>query len=196
MSDESIWNETKYGLRGVYTLIIRFARRCKANILKDAPVVVDRGLYLYTGSASGRGSTSLEGRIRRHLRREKKEFWHVDRILACKSAHVVSVVYAVTASKAECRVNDALLKHTNIRAPFKGLGSSDCRCESHFLEARGSLRSLRQKVRACYTALGFCPWFLKTLRGGHSISIRTSQDRLNSEATAKRIRMRCSTLRR
>jgi len=183
-------------LRGVYTLIIRFPRPCKASIRKHMPVVVDRGLYLYTGSASGRGSTSLEGRIRRHLRRQKKEFWHVDRILACESAHVVSVIYAVTTSKAECRVNAALLKHTNIRAPFKALGSSDCRCESHFLEARESLRSLRQKVRACYTVLGFCPRFLKTVRGGYSISITTSQHRLNSEATAKRIRMRCSTLRR
>jgi Uri superfamily endonuclease len=174
MSDESICNETKYGLRGVYTLIIRLARPCKATIRKHVPVVVDRGLYLYTGSASGRGSASLEGRIRRHLRREKKEFWHVDRILACKSAHVVSVVYAVTTSKGECRVNAALLKHTNIRVPFKGLGSSDCRCESHFLEARGSFRSLRQKVRACYTTLGLRPRVLKTLRAGHSISITTS----------------------
>jgi Uri superfamily endonuclease len=158
-------------LRGVYTLIIRLARPCKASILKHAPVVVDRGLYLYTGSASGRGSTSLEGRIRRHLKREKKEFWHVDRILACKSAHVVSVVYAVTTSKSECRVNAALLKDTNIRAPFKGLGSSDCRCESHFLEARGSLPSLRQKVRSCYAGLGLRPQVVRTLRAGHSISI-------------------------
>lgn len=160
-------------MRGVYTLIIRLLRPCKASVTKHMPVVVDRGLYLYTGSASGRGSTSLEGRIGRHLRREKKEFWHVDRILACKSAHVVSVVYAVTTNKAECRVNAALLKHTNIRAPFRGLGSSDCRCESHFLEARGSLRSLGQKVRACYTALGFRPRVLNTLEGGHSISITT-----------------------
>ena len=173
MSDESICNETKYGLRGVYTLIIRFPCPCKASIGKRMPVVVDRGLYLYTGSASGRGSTSLEGRIGRHLRREKKEFWHVDRILACRSAHVVSVVYAATNSEAECRVNTALLKHTNIRAPLKGLGSSDCRCEAHFLEAGGSLRSLRHEVRACYTALGFRPRVLNTLKGGHSISITT-----------------------
>lgn len=161
-------------MRGVYTLIIRFLRPCKATIRKHMPVVVDRGLYFYTGSGSGRGSTSLEGRIGRHLRREKKEFWHVDRILACKSAHVVSVVYAVRTKKAECRVNAALLEHTNVRAPFKGIGSSDCRCESHFLEARGSLRLLRQKVRACYSALGFRPRVLNTPRGGHSISITTS----------------------
>ena len=173
MSDENICNETKYGLRGVYTLIIRFLRPCKASVTKHVPVVVDRGLYLYTGSASGRGSTSLEGRIGRHLGREKKEFWHVDRILACRSAHVVSVVYAVTNSKAECRVNAALLKHTNIRAPVKGLGSSDCRCESHFLKATGSLRSLRKKVRSCYTVLGFRPRVLNTLWDGHYISITT-----------------------
>lgn len=183
-------------MRGVYTLIIRFPRPCKAGIRKHMPVVVDRGLYLYTGSASGRGSTSLEGRIRRHLRREKKEFWHVDRILAYESAHVVSVIYAVTTSKAECRVNAALLKHTNILAPFKGLGSSDCRCESHFLEARESLRSLRQGVRSCYTALRLRPRVLKTPRAGYSINITTSQHRLNTEATAKRIRMPWPTPRR
>lgn len=158
-------------MRGVYTLIIRLPRSCRVSIGKRVSVLVKQGLYLYIGSALGRGSTSLEARIRRHLARDKGRFWHIDRILACESARVVSVVFAETTSKAECKVNAALLEYPNIRVFFRGIGSSDCRCRSHFLVAEASLRSLQQKVRSCYTELGLRPHVLKDLKFGESDSI-------------------------
>lgn len=148
--------------QGVYTLIIRLARPCRISIANHRPLVVNQGLHLYVGSALGRGSTSLEARIRRHLRRRKSRFWHIDRILASKSAEVVSVVFAETECKAECRVNAALLMDPSIAVVRKGIGSSDCRCESHFLKATGSLRCVREKVRSCYVRLGLRPNTLRT----------------------------------
>lgn len=161
-------NSTKKYHRGVYTLIIRSRRPCKVSIRRHASVVVKRGWYLYTGSALGRGSASLEARIRRHLARDKHEFWHIDRILSCESAQVVAVVFAETTSDAECTVNAALLEHQNTRVFFRGIGSSDCRCESHFLAADGSLSPLKQIVRSCYTKLGLRPHVLRDLKFGES----------------------------
>jgi len=149
-------------LRGVYTLTIRLRRPCRVRIGRHVSSTLKKGLYLYTGSAMGRGSTSLEARIRRHLRQDKKQFWHIDRILGCKLARVLSVVYASSTSKVECRINAALLKHKSFRVFLRGIGSSDCRCEAHFLMATGSLRSLQQKVRSCYAKMGFHPHVLKS----------------------------------
>ena len=157
MSDLSVCNGTKLGLKGVYTLIIRFAQPCKTSIRNHGSVVIGRGLYVYTGSALGAGSSSLEARIGRHLRRRKKKFWHIDRILACKSARVVSVVFAETICKMECEVNASLLRDSHMSVLFARVGSSDCRCSSHFLLAKQSLLSVRRRVRAHYREQGLAP---------------------------------------
>lgn len=150
--------------QGVYTLIIRLVAPCRIGVGRHLAVSFKRGLYLYTGSALGQGSTSLEGRISRHLSRQKNDFWHIDRILSSGSAHIVSVVLSKTASKAECRVNRALLVDPSIRVLAKGVGSSDCKCKSHFVAAAGTLSALLRKVRLCYTSVGLRPRTLKCRR--------------------------------
>jgi len=157
MSDLGMCNETKLPLKGVYTLIIRFARSCETRIRNHGSVVIGRGLYVYTGSALGAGSSSLEARIGRHLRRRKKKFWHIDRILACKYARVVSVVFAETICRMECEVNAALLRDSHMSVLFAGVGSSDCRCSSHVLLAKQSLLSVRRRVCAHYSEQGLTP---------------------------------------
>jgi len=150
--------------QGVYTLIIRSSRPCRITVGRHLTVLLKRGWYLYSGSALGRGSTSLEGRISRHLTRDKKHFWHIDRILSSDSTRVVLVVFAKTTSKMECKLNAALLKDSGIRVPVRGMGSTDCRCESHFLVTRHTLGVLRQKVRLCYARLGLRPRSLEGSR--------------------------------
>ena len=149
-------------MRGVYTLIIRSSRPSRIKVGRHLTILLKRDLYLYSGSALGRGSTSLEWRISRHLTRDKKHFWHIDRILSSDSTRVVLVVFAKTTSKMECKLNAALLKDSGIRVPVRGVGSTDCRCESHFLMTRDNLGVLRQRVRSCYTRLGLRP---RTLEG-------------------------------
>jgi Uri superfamily endonuclease len=155
-------DSTHKNQQGVYTLVIRCSRRSRITVGRHLTLLLRRGWYLYSGSALGRGSTSLEGRIGRHLTREKKHFWHIDRILSSDSTRVVLVVFAKTRSKMECKLNAALLSDSGIRVPVRGVGSTDCRCESHFLMTRDSLRVLRQRVRSCYARLGLRP---RTLEG-------------------------------
>ena len=176
-------------MRGVYTLIIRFPHRCKATVGTGFSLIIDPGLYLYTGSALGHGSTSLESRIGRHLRRDKHAFWHIDRLLACPSAEVVSVVFAETTRNAECRVNAAVLRDSKVKVPFRGIGSSDCRCASHFLLAERSFRSLLRRVGSCYSSLRLSPHVLnrRCTRSGSPV---ISKYELRKESNAKPTRTR------
>jgi Uri superfamily endonuclease len=160
---------------GVYTLIIRSSQPCRITVGRCLSISLERSLYIYTGSAVGRGSTSLEGRITRHLRQEKKRFWHIDRILSSGSARVASVVFAETARKMECKTNTALLKDSCIVVPVRGVGSTDCKCESHFLMTRYTLGVLRQKVRLCYAKLGLRPRVLEDRRALGLAYHRTSR---------------------
>jgi len=70
---------------------------------------------------------------------------------------VVSLIFARTTRKAECRVNAALLKDPDIAVLAKGVGSSDCKCESHFLMVKCELSVLREKVRRHYVRLDLRP---------------------------------------
>lgn len=144
-------------MKGVYTLIIRFASPCRTSLAEQGSILLGRGLYLYTGSAQGRGSTSLRRRVQRHLGHKKKQFWHIDRILACESARVISVVFAETRGKLECRVNAGLLRDSRVGIVGIGIGSSDCRCKSHFLAAKPSLLLLTRIVKSSYVRLGLRP---------------------------------------
>jgi endonuclease-3 len=162
-------------VRGIYTLIIRSYQPRRIRVGRCLSVSLERGLYIYTGSAVGRGSTSLEGRISRHLRQEKKRFWHIDWILSSGSARVLSVVFAKTARKMECKTNLEFLKDSCIVVPVRGIGSADCRCESHFLMTRYTLGVLRQKVRLCYAKLGLRPRVFEDCRGLGPTYHRTSR---------------------
>ena len=174
--------------QGVYTLIIRLSGPCVTTAGENLPVSLRRGLYLYTGSALGRGSTSLEGRISRHLRRAKKEFWHIDCILACKHAQIVSVVFAKTTRKAECTVNAAILHSPNIRVTCEGVGSSDCRCNSHLLAADGPLRSAEEVVRSSYARLMLRPQIFRDFRTGRFRSSSASPRKRTRNTSARRTR--------
>jgi len=174
--------------QGAYTLIIRSSQPRRITVGRHLSVVLERGLYLYTGSALGRGSTSLEWRLSRHLSREKKNLWHIDRILASDSTCLVSAIVASTKSRIECRVNTVLLRDPSIRVMLKGIGSSDCKCESHFLMARCGLDALQRKVRSCYAGLGFRPHVFKDL-GTHGLRGFTAQpEGLKSRIIARQIR--------
>ena len=57
-----------------YLLQIEAGRNFKTRVGKLGSLYFKKGYYLYVGSAK-RG---LEARIKRHLRKDKKIFWHID----------------------------------------------------------------------------------------------------------------------
>lgn len=80
------------------------------------------GRYVYTGSAK----RNLDARVRRHLSRDKRLYWHIDYLLAAPGVNIVEVCrYTI----AECALN----LRTAGTLPVPGFGASDCRayCGSH-----------------------------------------------------------------
>ncbi len=69
-------------------------------------------------------------RIGRHLRADKPQRWHVDRLTA--AGHVVDV-RAVPGGR-ECDLVRGLLEDPGTSVPVPGFGSSDCRvCPAHLV---------------------------------------------------------------
>lgn len=111
-------------LRGIYLLIIQIDSDVVLKIGALGAVSFSRGTYVYVGSAQ----TNLEHRVKRHLRKDKRLFWHVDYLLNSEAAEVVEVLFMPDGRAAEC----ATAKEVGGRGdPVEGFGCSDCRCVSH-----------------------------------------------------------------
>ena len=82
------------------------------------------GLYVYIGSAQN----GLEKRIKRHLRKEKRRFWHVDYLLENPASRIVAVFFKEAPKKSECAIAEAIGQRGEA---FAGFGCSDCHCRSH-----------------------------------------------------------------
>ena len=121
--------------KGIYTLIIFLSRETRLNVGKLGVQKFPKGYYTYTGSALGKGATSLKRRVSRHSRKRKRNLWHIDFLLANENATVTAVVAAETNKKFECNMNRYIKREGKAKIPVKGFGSSDCKenCESHLL---------------------------------------------------------------
>lgn len=132
-TDISVISELSTG--GVYTLLVLVPKQVTLTIGKLGKQTFPRGYYTYTGSALGKGATSLKHRIARHLRKEKRLFWHIDYLLANQNVSVKAVIATETSKRMECKVNSYLKSISGARVPVNGFGASDCKkaCKSHLL---------------------------------------------------------------
>jgi len=138
--------------KGVYTLLIRVKKPLSIVVGKLGRVFFERGIYAYTGSALGPGG--LRSRIKRHLSKRKKLFWHIDYLLCQDGVRVIAVFSSESDKRLECAVNQELMKH-GFEVYYPGFGSSDCLqgCKSHLLAYKGRGRALR-KVYEAYSRIG------------------------------------------
>ena len=145
-------------MKGIYTIILRLENRTKCKIGALGSYSFRRGIYLYTGSACGRGSTSIEGRMRRHEGKRRRSFWHIDYLLRAGIWEILAFVYSTTDRSFECNANAQIRESTQASFPVMGFGSSDCRCPSHllYLERRDVRRTLN-KVKRAYREIGLKP---------------------------------------
>jgi len=151
--------------RGVYTLVIYVSEGLALHVGSLGYVVLKPGFYLYTGSALGRGPLGLRGRLRRHLRKGKKEFWHIDYLLNHPSASVRAVVASGCSRRLECEVVKALMAKLKAQAPVRGFGSSDCSssCPAHLLFVGQD--DPTEGVREVYVGLGLRPLVIRCGEG-------------------------------
>jgi Uri superfamily endonuclease len=122
-------------MKGIYVLLISVDNRTSVDVGSLGTVRLKKGLYAYVGSAQN----SFEKRIARHLRAEKKKFWHIDYLLENANARVMKVFYRRAQKPEECKIAEKLGRKG---FPIRGFGSSDCRCLSHLIriEDLGFLR--------------------------------------------------------
>jgi Uri superfamily endonuclease len=113
-------------MKGCYVLLINL--KSTQNIAFGTKHNYDfkKGYYAYVGSALH----GLEHRIQRHLRHNKKLFWHIDYLL--KYATITQVYYKENAYREECSIANQLQQNFE---SIKGFGCSDCRCSSHLFYA-------------------------------------------------------------
>lgn len=107
-----------------YCLIIKLNQNSKIKIGKLGELDFKKGYYVYVGSALN----SLDGRIRRHMSKEKKLFWHIDYLLASPNSTVKEVILERSPEKWECNVAVEISKKG---LPVNKFGCSDCKCGSH-----------------------------------------------------------------
>ena len=147
-------------MKGIYVLLI--------SVAKDISVIVgalgtkdfQEGLYVYVGSAQN----NLEKRVKRHVGKAKRKFWHIDYLLNNRHAGVVRVFYKEAGKLQECRIAKRLCK---VATPINGFGSSDCACKGHLfkIETYEHLNEFMSKMglrpfsrMMLTTKTGWCVW--------------------------------------
>lgn len=129
-------------LKGIYALIIQLDKDISVNVGALDKFPFKKGLYAYVGSAQA----NLEHRIKRHFRKEKHLFWHIDYLLNNRSVNIIKVFYKETAKSGECLLAQEISKRGT---PIAGFGCSDCRCKSHlfYITDYSFLQETMQTVR-------------------------------------------------
>lgn len=122
---------------GLYQLIIGLPSGGNIRVGRHGVFRFPAGVYVYTGSAKA----SLEARILRHVRKEKRVRWHIDYLL--RHAEILEVK-RYNGRLSECELNLKVEKLHGSRAVVRGFGSSDCSCNAHlFYFDRNPSKELR-----------------------------------------------------
>jgi Uri superfamily endonuclease len=142
-------------MKGLYVLIIEVEAYTTLDIKSVRSRTLERGTYVYVGSAMGSGSTSLEKRLARHFRKEKKTHWHVDHLLRSAGGPRYAF-WAESSEHSECLLVSALAKNPSFDPISKGFGASDCRrgCYSHLAKYVGT-SDVRAALKKAFLSLGF-----------------------------------------
>ena len=111
-------------MKGVYVLIIQVDEDIGVNVGAIGRLTFKKGLYAYVGSAQN----NLEQRVKRHLRKEKRKFWHIDYLLDNDATKVMKVLHKQADKTEECAIAKVIGERGE---PVDGFGSSDCSCKSH-----------------------------------------------------------------
>jgi len=140
-------------MRGAYSLIIDLEDDLSVRLKSLGDLFFERGTWIYIGSAMGEGSTSLENRIRRHFRAEKKIHWHIDNLLKSNSRIRVAI-WAESPNHIECDIAKRIEQIENIFPGPKGFGASDCRkkCWTHLYHSKVE-RCLEKKIKMVFSKL-------------------------------------------
>ncbi len=101
---------------GSYILVIRIIDDINIQIGKLGELFFKEGFYLYVGSAMGKsGSSTLESRVKRHLRSpdKKKTHWHIDYLLKNNGVNIARLFLIPHKQKIECVIAQELISSSD-----------------------------------------------------------------------------------
>ncbi len=127
-------------------MIIYIAEDLKIRVGQLGEVSFKKGNYVYVGSAKG----CLKARLQRHLREEKKLFWHIDYLLNSKEVRILQIW--IIPKAIECKTADIFSKEHTCELVKKGFGSSDCKCVTHLFYIED-----KEKIERVLKEKGFLP---------------------------------------
>jgi Uri superfamily endonuclease len=83
----------------------------------------------------GNNATSLRQRVARHVRKMKKQHWHIDYLLSSRKTCITSIIAAASDVNMECEIAERIQRIEGARVPIAGFGASDCqrKCRSHLV---------------------------------------------------------------
>jgi len=126
-------------MKGTYILLMSINSDKSIQIGKLGNIHFKKGWYVYIGSALN----GLEGRIKRHLRSEKKHHWHIDYLLVYAKIKKVYIKRGIV--KEECSVSQSFSHSFDMIPNF---GCSDCSCKSHlYVGEKTSFESLIKNLQ-------------------------------------------------
>ena len=125
-----------------YILVIYVSEDLKVRVGRLEEVSFKEGVYIYIGSAKG----CLEARLQRHLRKEKRIFWHIDYLLENKKAKILQI-WTID-KKMECQTAEIFCQDPITEIIKKGFGSSDCKCVAHlfYIKNKELLRNVLKEI--------------------------------------------------
>jgi Uri superfamily endonuclease len=143
-------------VRGTYTVVLECDESKPIRVGKLGSTVLSVGLYVYTGSALGRGAMSLEKRLARHFATSKKARWHVDYLTQRKACSARVAVCLRSRRKLECTINEAIGACLNAKPVLPRIGASDCKCPGHLLQVNSAKRreTVLRDLQGIYSGFG------------------------------------------
>ena len=110
----------------LYTIYLWLNRDESIKIGKLGECSFQKGTYIYVGSAK----RNIVKRIQRHKEIEKKLHWHFDYL---RPFGIITKIITYDERLGECALAEKIRKIEHGIFPFKGFGSSDCKCYSHLI---------------------------------------------------------------
>jgi len=125
-----------------YILVINISEDLKIRVGQLGEAFFKEGDYIYIGSAKD----SLDVRLRRHLRKGKKTYWHIDYLLRSEKIKILQI-WTID-KKVECQTTEVFCQDPAIKIIKKGFGSSDCRCLTHlfFVKDKKKTEKILKKI--------------------------------------------------
>ena len=122
-------HSAKSSFKGIYVLIIQVDEDIELKVGALGKISFTKGSYAYVGSAQA----NIEQRIKRHLKSEKRKFWHVDYLLGNSRVKILKVFFKKGDNTEECKTAEGLGEKGE---PIASFGCSDCKCESHLFHIK------------------------------------------------------------